>query len=78
MDAITAEVGEQLRLGEPVGSMGNDGSSAAPLVAVDLLPGQAQGSAQPSMSGQTDPLLYMEVRKHGVARDPEAWLRAGN
>lgn len=62
MDRITAEMGQTLRAGEPVGVMGKGPSS------VTLLGDMMQ---------ETRPVLYVELRKDGEAIDSAPWWIGG-
>jgi murein hydrolase activator len=62
MSEISAEIGQTVRAGEPLGTMGNGPSS------VTLLGDQIQ---------EARPVLYMEFRKNGEAVDSAPWWIGG-
>jgi septal ring factor EnvC (AmiA/AmiB activator) len=62
MKKIAVDVGQFVRAGEPVGTMGAEAVKSA---VIDI---QAEGSK---------PILYVEFRKNGNAIDPRPWW-AGN
>ncbi len=62
MEKIAVDVGQFVRAGEPVGTMGTEAVKSA---VIDI---QAEGSK---------PILYVEFRKNGNAIDPRPWW-AGN
>lgn len=62
MEKIAVDVGQFVRAGEPVGTMGTEAVKSA---VIDI---QAEGS---------NPILYVEFRKNGNAIDPRPWW-AGN
>ena len=62
MEKIAVDVGQFVRAGEPVGTMGAEAVKSA---VIDI---QTEGS---------DPILYVEFRKNGNAIDPRPWW-AGN
>jgi septal ring factor EnvC (AmiA/AmiB activator) len=63
MGGITAETGQIVRAGEPVGTMGS-GTSPATLISEELQDGR--------------PILYIEFRKNGEAVDSAPWWIGGN
>ena len=62
MERITAEVGQFVLAGEPVGNMGESAARSAALGAT---------------SGDDRPILYVEFRRRGRSLDPTPWW-AGN
>jgi murein hydrolase activator len=65
MDRIDVEVGQFVLAGEPVGAMGEGGTS-----------GSAVNTSQTASSkddDRGDPVLYVEFRKDGGSIDPEPW-----
>lgn len=67
MERITVDLGQFVLTGEPVGTMGSSGPTAATPIGV----GAAVGVG--GAAGASQPILYVEFRKDGLPVDPSPW-----